>query len=86
MKKAYTLESVLDKLQKVYYNHAEYAIESTDIVENRIIVKSNKKTKEQLSEESKQRKIEKMNAQMQKYSDMDYLIAHAKELSDKQSK
>jgi len=86
MKKAYTLESVLDKLHKIYCNHAMDAIESTDIVENRIIVKTNKKTKEQLVEESRQRKAERMNLQMQKYSDMDYLIAHAKELSEKQSK
>jgi hypothetical protein len=68
MKKAYTLESVLDKLNKVYYNHATYAIESTDIIENRIIMKSNKKSKEQLGEEAKQRKVERMNAQIQKYS------------------
>jgi hypothetical protein len=68
MKKAYTLESVLDKLYKVYYNHATYALNSTDIIENRVIVKSNKKSKEQLVEESKQRKVERMNAQIQKYS------------------
>ena len=68
MKKAYTLESVLYKLYKVYYNHATYALNSTDIIENRVIVKSNKKSKEQLVEESKQRKVERMNTQIQKYS------------------
>jgi hypothetical protein len=68
MKKAYTIESVLDKLNKVYYNHATKAIETTDIIENRIIVKSNKKSKEQLAEEAIQRKLERINKQIQKYS------------------
>jgi hypothetical protein len=68
MKKAYSLESVLGKLQKVYYNHAMYAVESTDVVENRIIVKSNKKSKEELAEESTRCKVERMSKQIKKYS------------------
>jgi hypothetical protein len=83
MKKNYQYDEFIEKLINIY-NNCQNKLKNENINENndKIMVKGNKKSKEEKQEIFEKRKIEKQNILLNKYNDEKYKMKRANELAE----